>query len=305
MRKLGFAVLAVLACSTMLLFAQPVQEEQTLRIGIMPDVDSLPIQLAKRDGLYQTEGAAVELVLFHSPVERDAAFQAGKLDGMVGDTLGALFLRQAGFDGVITSITNGRYGIAASPRTTSRDRTSLVGKSVAVSSNTIIEYLADTLLSPTQVTMMAIPKIPVRMEMLLNGSLDAACLPEPFYALAVSQGAVPIADSRQLSEVPGVMVFTKKAVDSQKANLIGFYRAYRSACKRINADSNAYRDLLVEAADVPLAIKDSFEFVHYEAPRLPLASSVEAVQAWLKDRGLLTTDISYESLTDASVIEAL
>lgn len=127
-------------------FAQGNTDTSPVRIGILPDVDSLPIQLAQRDGLYASEGSAVELISFRSPVERDAAFQAGELDGMVGDTLGAFFLREAGYDILITSITNGRYGLAANPLEGATQLSDLAGREIAVSRNTIIEYVADSLM---------------------------------------------------------------------------------------------------------------------------------------------------------------
>lgn len=286
-------------------FAQGEIESGPVRIGILPDVDSLPIQLAQRDGLYTSEGSAVELIAFRSPVERDAAFQAGELDGMVGDTLGAFFLREAGYDILITSITNGRYGIAANPFDGATQLSDLEGRQIAVSRNTIIEYVADSLMGETPSDMMAIPKIPVRMEMLINGSIAGACLPEPLYSIAVSNGAVPLADSTQLQEVPGVMIFTREAVSERREDLTAFYRAYSEAAEKINSNPEAYRDYLVEAAGVPDTLKGDFAFVTYERPRLPERQGVEEVYTWLKERDLISSQITYSDLTDASVVDSL
>jgi len=86
-----------------------------LKVGVLPDLDSLPIILASKEGLFAAQGLDVELVSFRNPVERDAAFQAGRLDGIVADTLGAIFAVAGGGEGVITSVTTGRYGLAAAP----------------------------------------------------------------------------------------------------------------------------------------------------------------------------------------------
>ncbi len=286
-------------------FAQGNTDTSPVRIGILPDVDSLPIQLAQRDGLYASEGSAVELIAFRSPVERDAAFQAGELDGMVGDTLGAFFLREAGYDILITSITNGRYGVAANPLDGATQLSDLAGREIAVSRNTIIEYVADSLMGDTPSEMMAIPKIPVRMEMLINGSIAGACLPEPLYSIAVSNGAVPLADSTQLQEVPGVMIFTREAVSERSEDLAAFYRAYSRAAEKINSNPDAYRDYLVEAAGVPDTLKGDFIFVTYEKPRLPEREGVEKVYTWLKERDLITSQITYSDLTDSPAVDIL
>ncbi len=303
--KKFFMIVLLTTCILAGAFAQAAAEAQPLRIGIMPDVDSLPMQLAATEGLFETEGAQVELIPFRSPVERDAAFQAGELDGMVGDTLGAFFLREAGFDTVITSITNGRYGIAANPVDGAAKLSDLAGKEVAVSRNTIIEYIADELMKASPAVLMAIPKIPVRMEMLLNGSIAGACLPEPLYSIAVSKGAVALADSTQLDEVPGVMIFTTSSVAEKADALTAFYRAYAEACSRINENPKDYRDFLVTAAGVPEDIRDEFVFVTYDMPRLPESSQVMEVEKWLTDRDLITHTFSYDEMTDSSVVESL
>ena len=64
MNKRGIILLSVLVIGMGLAFGQPVKEQGPIRIGIMPDVDSLPIQLAERDGLYASENAPIELIQF-------------------------------------------------------------------------------------------------------------------------------------------------------------------------------------------------------------------------------------------------
>ena len=157
----------------------------TLKIGILPDLDSLPILAALKDGLYQSAGLSVELVSFKNPVERDAAFQAGTLDGIVSDTLGAVFSVLGGGDGVIVSITTGRYGLAASPKSGYTSIRDLAGKNIGISSNTVIEYVASTLMTEARDCRrkpsipLAVAQMPVRLELLLADTLPGACLPEP------------------------------------------------------------------------------------------------------------------------------
>ncbi|AEV28644.1 ABC-type nitrate/sulfonate/bicarbonate transport system, periplasmic component [Sphaerochaeta pleomorpha str. Grapes] len=299
--------LLVVACS---LFAQPNAEIQTIRIGIMPDVDSLPFMLASWQNLFEKQGVSVELVKFQSPVERDAAFQAGKIDGMVGDTLGALFLEQAGFDISILSVTNGRYGIAASPNGAITSLNELAGKEIAVSSNTIIEYLADSLVLSTGVAeadlkLIAVPKIPVRMELLLNGQIPAACLPEPLYTLVVTKGAKALGDSTSLPDAPGVMIFASSFSDKNRSTLTKVFKAYWEAGQLINANPDGYRTFLVEQAGFPQPVGPVFSFVTYEKPRVPTPSQVQKVVDWMHGRQLLDAEPSYGDLVDPLVVQAL
>ncbi|MDR0760461.1 MAG: ABC transporter substrate-binding protein, partial [Treponema sp.] len=100
------------------LYARPQTEAGTdapLRVGIMPDADSLPLMVARDEGLFVREGVDVELIVFSNPQERDAAIQTGRLDGAISDLLAAAFFAAGGFDTKVTSLTDGRYGIVASP----------------------------------------------------------------------------------------------------------------------------------------------------------------------------------------------
>ncbi|MDD3902474.1 MAG: MetQ/NlpA family ABC transporter substrate-binding protein [Sphaerochaeta sp.] len=306
------AVLCLLVSLSMLssLFSSPTSEQAPMKIGIMPDADSLPFLLAQERSLFTEAGLAVELVPFQSPVERDAAFQAGRLDGFVGDTLGALFLEQAGFDISVTSITNGRYGLVASPAKNIKSIKDLGGKEIAVSSNTIIEYLASSLVLSAGVEReafktIAIPKIPVRLEMVLSSQISAACLPEPFYTLALNKGAIDLGNSTSLDDAPGLMIFSAKFVENHKDALLSFYQAYWEAAQMINADSDAYRDFLVASTGFPEAIRDVYQFVEYTKPSVPTEDQVSKVVSWMEDHDLLTNPPSYENLVDDSIIAGL
>lgn len=306
------AVLCLLVSFAMLssLFSSPTSEQAPMKIGIMPDADSLPFLLAQERSLFTEAGLAVELVPFQSPVERDAAFQAGRLDGFVGDTLGALFLEQAGFDISVTSITNGRYGLVASPAKNIKSIKDLGGKEIAVSSNTIIEYLASSLVLSAGVEReafktIAIPKIPVRLEMVLSSQISAACLPEPFYTLALNKGAIDLGNSTSLDDAPGLMIFSAKFVETHKDTLLSFYQAYWEAARMINADSDAYRDFLVASTGFPEAIRDVYQFVEYTKPSVPTEDQVFKVVSWMEDHALLTNPPSYENLVDDSIIAGL
>ncbi|TFG79979.1 MAG: ABC transporter substrate-binding protein, partial [Spirochaetales bacterium] len=111
-----------------------------LRFGILPDSDSIPFMVAQAENLFAAEGVNVEIVRFTSPVERDAAFQAGAVDGVISDVIAAALAVQGGFDVRIVSVTDGRYGLVAAPGG-SKDPLALKGKSIGLSTNTIIQYL--------------------------------------------------------------------------------------------------------------------------------------------------------------------
>ena len=312
MKKNKFVVMVAFSMAVFLSFlpCAPNREQKPMQIGIMPDADSLPFLLAQEKKLFAKAGVAVDLISFQSPVERDAAFQAGKLDGFVGDTLGALLLEQAGFDISVTSMTNGRYGMVAAPQKGIHSLKDLSGKEIGVSNNTIIEYLASALVTKTGVAKesfktIAIPKIPVRLEMVLSSQISAACLPEPFYTLALTKGAIDLGNSTSLDDAPGVMIFSAEYVENHKDQLLHFYRSYWEAAQLINEDADAYQDFLISSTGFPEAIRDVYQFVEYTKPNVPTKEQVHKVAIWMESHALLDKLLPYEDLVDGSILAGL
>jgi len=297
---------SVLCCLS--LEARPQKETSApLRVGIMPDADSLPFMFARDNGFFEMEKVQVELIVFSSPVERDAAIQADRLDGAVSDLLSAAFLRAGGYDFKVTSLTDGRYGIAASAQSGVKTLAGLRGKRVGLSANTIIQYTVDAQLESAGVSMseyeaVAIPRMPLRLEMLLGGMIEAASLPEPLLPAAAAKGAVLLSTTDTSGIDAGVMLFSKKTLDTRLDSVKAFYRAYYRAALQINSNPDTYRDYLVEQADFPAAIKDAYRFVTYRKPSLPDDSQIRNVLNWLKIRKLLDVDLSYTELTDHRAI---
>ena len=253
-----------------------------LRIGIMPDVNSLPLMIARDEGLFAEQGVTVELVAFQNSQERDAAIKAGQLDGAVSDLLAAAFIAAGGFDMKVTSCTDGRFGGVGSARLNINTLADLRAKRVGLSTNTIIQYIVDTHLESAGVPLteyepVSVPRMPLRLEMIRTGQIEAAGLPEPLLTAAVEQGGVLLSTTDgaaaatvngtavqwtmvQGTTVPidaGVLLFSKKTLDSRLPDVQRFYRAYTRAADRINANPDAYRDYLVEKAAFPAAVKNA------------------------------------------------
>jgi NitT/TauT family transport system substrate-binding protein len=278
-----------------------------LRFGILPDADSLPFMVAEAEGLFAREGVAVELVPFVNAQERDAAIQAGRVDGAIADILAAAFLVAGGFDMRVTSVSDGRYGIAAAPGSGITSAAQLRGRRVGMSTNTIIQYSVDAILGAAGVPMdaytaVAIPKIPVRMEMLLAGQVDAAGLPEPLLTAALQRGATLVGTTDEFRIDAAVMLFSKAILDTRLNEVKKLYKAYAGATIRIDANPDSYRSFLVEKAAFPIEVRDAYRFVVYRKPTLPDPSQIETALAWLDSRNLLSKKLSAGDIVDGRAV---
>jgi NitT/TauT family transport system substrate-binding protein len=281
-----------------------------LRVGVFLDSDSLPLLVAEAEGRFAAEGVDVKLVTFQNPVERDAALQSGAVDGVVSDLLAAALATQSGFELRVTSLTDGRYGIATAPGSGIASARAVAGQPIGISTNSIIQYAADSLLTEagvpsSEIKAVAVPKMPVRLELLISGQLKAACLPEPLLTAAAGRGATIVAKSDDLGLKAGVLLFTKRALDERLPEIKAFYRAYAAAAAAINANNDKYRPFLVEKVAFPAAVRDAYRFVSYKKPRLPETADVEKVLSWMKAKGILKADIAASSLLDGRAIAGM
>lgn len=287
---------------------ETLKEQEIIKIGIFPIGDMLPLLVGIEEGFFDDEGVTLELVPFQSAVEKESAFQAGNLDGIITDMIVAHLLKNTGIPVEIGSLTlgvesnEGPFGIVSSPKTGITSIQELEGKKVAMSYNTIIEYVLDGILiqeglNEDFIEKVPVPNMSVRMEMLLEGQVDAAVLPEPLLTLAQMQGANLVIDDTQgqnLSQV--VLLFNSDFVDNNKESLKKFYRGYIKAVKAINSNPENYHQIFVEETRVPEAIKDIYKIPEFPEPELPLEDDMLRVQDWLLSKGLIDDYIKYEDM---------
>jgi len=311
-KKLIYVVVLVLLAASVI----PAQAQSsgawtdTLRLGVFADADSLPFLLAERDKLFAQEGVNVELIRFQSAVERDSAFQAGALDGMISDILAAMLSVQGGFPVKITSLTDGRYGIAAAPGSNLKSLTDLAGKAIASSRNSVIHYMIDRLMTDAgvpedKILISPVPKMPIRLEMLLGGQASGAGLPEPFLTTAATKGAKILAATDDYGMGLGVLLFSEKSLKEKLSLIERLYKVYWNAAQKINAAPDSYRQLLIDSAGFSKDAAQAYRFVVYRRPRLPRLEDMESASAWLVAKGLMTNPIASLSLIDPRPIQGL
>ncbi|HHW07002.1 MAG TPA: ABC transporter substrate-binding protein [Clostridia bacterium] len=313
MKKAGKYLLLMLAALLPLLFlagcSNPEQGSGTnitLKLGVLSLEDILPMVVADEKGYFAAEGLQVELIPFQSAVESQSAIQSGQIDGMMTDMIVAALLKDSGTDLRVTSVTleatgdRRRFAIVVSPQSDITTLAGLKGKELAISFNSIIEYTTDVLLKhhgidPEEVVKTAIPKIPVRLEMLVNNNIEAANIPDPLIAFAESNGCRTIVDDRGLSVSQAVLVMTEKTLVEKKEALQGFYRAYAKAVQEINSNPQDYKDTMVAHISIPEPIVDAYRVPLFPEPKLPSEEEVNGVLSWLREKGAIGEHITYEN----------
>lgn len=279
----------------------------SVKMGVLPVLDTLPLHVAVREGLFAAKGLDVELVPFASALERDAALQAGQHDGYFGDMVNTLMLIRAGVPmRIITVAQRTRpgqrmFGVAAAPARKDLAPAGLAGASVGISQSTVIEYLLDAMearagLAPGAMKRVDIKKIPLRVQMLLAGELDSALLPEPLLSLAASKGARVILTDEDLN-LPLTVVCLREKLAADPTVRKAFLAAYAEALARIAAKPEAYRALMAEVCRIPPELAGTYPVCAFPAPALPSPADVESVGVWMTAKGLLPAPLAFKDVT--------
>lgn len=303
MKKIISLVVALIVIMASGGCAAPARESQILKVGVLPDVDSIPLIIAEAQGYFEKAGAKVEIEHFSSAKDRDSALQAGSIDGAISDILAAAFAKDGGFDVKITSKSDGSYKFLAGKESGIESLEEMKGKANALSKNTIIEYATDMMLlesgvKPDDIDKQVIPQIPARLEMLQNGKVDTATLPEPLASSALKNGAKLLGSTDALGINPGVILFTSKAIDSKSEEIKSFYKAYNMAVEYLNKeDKSVYIDTIIEKAGFPVDVRDIITLPQYKKAVLSDKDDFENVIKWLKDKELIKNEYKFEDLT--------
>jgi NitT/TauT family transport system substrate-binding protein len=281
-------------------------KDGALRIGLMPAYNSIPLVAAAAAGLYEANGVSVQLVPFSGQLERETALQAGALDGTVSDLINAIQAWSHGSGARVTSVTEGNFSLLAAPGSAMaslRDWPTGSGAPVRTGllANSIVFFLTERMLTaagadPGKIELVPIVQLPARLEMLLAGRVEAACLPEPLATLAVSRGARTLADSDAMGTTPGVLLFTARALAEKRAQLRAFYRAYDAAVDELAARPLAYRAQIVSGCAFPPAVADVMKIPRFRHRFLPPESLVSDVSAWMIRTGLLDRSPLYRQI---------
>ena len=289
-------------------------ETTRLTVAFLPITDALPLYIAESQGYFLEENLKVKALSVANPIERDRLMQSGEIDGMLNElsTL-ALFNRdKVQLKAVVTvrkPMTGSPYfRIIASPGSEISSPIDLAGIPIAVSKNTVIEYLTERILQAEGIPVDSIktknvPVIPERFQLLMSGALPAATLPDPLGEAAIAAGAVLVIDDLSHPEFSvSVLSFTADLIYNNPRAVEGFVRAWNRAVKDLNSDPESFRELFLEKVRVPEIIEKTFRIPEFPYGEIPNQDQWKDVINWLHEKELLETSPLYESsITDTFI----
>jgi len=289
-------------------------EHRTLRIGVLPILDTLPMIVAEDQGLFQEQGVTVEFIPAASAAERDQLVQTGRVDGIITDLVAlALYNRETpqvvGLRYAMTPTEEfPQFRIMASKGANITQPRELSGVQIGVSEGTVIEYVTDRLLeaeglAASEVETLGVPRIPERMALLRSGELPAATLPEPLASLALQDGSLVVVDDTEHPDTScSIYAFRKSSLDAQPNAVRGFLEAVSQASRAINEDKGRWSDLLAEQNLVPEPLIGSYQLPDYPGDEAPTEAQFADAVEWLLVNDRLSEEPSYTDAVDAAFL---
>jgi NitT/TauT family transport system substrate-binding protein len=281
-----------------------------IKFGSLPVLQALPLYVAKEKGLFTKAGVNVDLITFNTAAEKDIALSVGSVEGCFADLVTSIILRGNGRD-VSVVATNydtrkdrrmfGVLGRAGGKYKTVAD---LAGVPVAVSSNTVIDYVTEKLLTNggvplDKVASVETKNIGIRMQMLMSGQVEAATLPEPLVTAALSKGAVLLADDSGLGASQTVLVFAGTFIKKYPEEVKKFLKAVEEASKLIKSAPDAQRKIMVKYVRLPEALKDKYPMPVFPDLHAPDEEAVSDIGQWLQKRKVIRKAPAYGQVVDA------
>ena len=288
---------------------------EPLTVGLMRIDDSFPFYVAEKEGLFEKHNVAVELQNFSNARDLSTALQGGELDALMTDTVVTGLSIKGGADVRIVAMAlgavpeEGRFLVISAPDSGITASEQLAGKNVAISNNTMMDYLIDQFeaeLGLENMTTVNMPDLMLRTTTLLEGKdIDAAILPDPLAAFAVAEGANIVIDDTKLGEnlSQSVVVVTKENIDDNRAQVEAMLAAYNEAIALINENPDKYRTFALECANVPEALAETYPTPTFTANCVPTEAQIARVNDWLVEKELLTEAYTYEQMVDDSFIK--
>lgn len=283
-------------------------ELQPLSLGMMPTLEGLPFCIAEKQGIYDSLGLDLTFTRFNSSSDRDAVFQKGQIDGIITDYPSAAFLQAHHHSGLsFVMKNNGYFCFIVSKESKVNRPQQLKLKNIAVSRNTIVEYATDRLLQKWEISLSdvnspEIGQIPLRLQMLQYGQIDASFLPDPFASIAMNSGHRSLVSTQELGINFTGTAFSTKALNEKRKEIKLLIQGYNLGVEYIQSHpQKEWKEQLMELG-VPENLTGLIALPSYHTATLPSEADIKEAINWLKAHQRISASYKGDQLIDTTFI---
>ena len=253
------------------------EETLSLKIGVMPAVDTAPIYLAEEKGYFDELGLDLTIELFNNAGDRQTALQTHAIDGAMTDLIAVATNINGGFDLKATTLTDGVFPVLVRAGYEETPEIKVAMMEVSVSNFLIDEWLGDDY----TIEKVFINDIPARLEMIKSGQVDMGLFPEPMASNGAANGDLEKRIYTPEDGIcPNVMAFTDKALTEKEEAIARFHEGYNKAAQDLMENPDEARTLLIEKLNLNPAIQDVIILPTYSLAHLPEEAYIQKIMDW-------------------------
>lgn len=275
-------------------------EDLTLKVGLMPAVDSAPVLLAEKNGYFKELGLNVELQIFNNAQDRQSALQTHTIDGAITDLIAVAANVDGGFDIKATTMTNGVFPVLLKEGSDSKESIKVGMMEVSVTNFLIDEWLGDKY----TIEKVFINDIPARLSAIGSGQLDMGLFPEPMASMGELNGLQKKLYQPEEGFCPDVIVFTGKSLAEKEEAIKLFHKAYNKAVDELNKNKQLGIDIIMEKIpNLKPEIKDKITLPEYTKVTLPDNQYIEKIIQWASEVMKKELKVKADDLVERRFVE--
>jgi NitT/TauT family transport system substrate-binding protein len=305
-------LIVCILCGTINGYTKEIKEKTpaipvVMKFGTIPVLQSLPLFVAAEKGFFREQGLHVQIILFNSAMEKDIALSSGQISGYFGDIMTPLVLQANGIGVKIvaanfnTANEQRMFAILTSPQSQNKNLEEVAREGIATSSNALPEYLIVRLLSSqkikrSNIKLIDVKNIPIRLQMLMSNQVSAALLPEPLATLAEKKGAKALIDDRAQGLSTTVLVFSDKYLKMYPQAIKSFHIALKKAADYINKNPREVRTTMNRECKIPEPLQGTFPIPVFPQLAIPSEQQVMDVYNWLREKQIIKKRMTYKEM---------
>lgn len=267
------------------------RDSVALHVALMPVADCLPFYVAQRAGIYERLGLDLRIHTLWAQLDTDTALLRRRVHVVYSDLVRAMMIQQTDtFDLRAVAALPGELQLITNRRGRVRALGQLKERMVAVSRHSITDYWSDRLMdsarmAQTDIFRPQINSVRIRTDMLCNGTMDAALLPQPFALETRLRGhALNFSTEGLQPRLAALLVPTAVLADTTRLQQIRWlFQGYDEAV----ALRDSLPALLKQLCLTPDSLTDTIARALPPLPLLaePRRADADAALRWITSRG--------------------
>ena len=290
---------------------QAQRDSLALKVAVMPTLDCLPLFYAEKCGIFDSLGLDVRLTKYMAQMDCDTAVINGRTDVAYSDLIRAALMQSKGTGLYAIIPADGYHELVTVKSKRMRTPAHLKERMIAIARHSVTDLLLDTIIQQNKLDAGSIyhPQINdinLRCNMLLNGTIDAALLPEPYATQARATGHKSIYSSQKQHIQLMTFIATSKAMgDKRKKQQIellvkGYNQAVRAINQKSEPDSITH---ILNSYPLETATIDTLKLPQFKPTHSFDNQQVATAIRFLRKRALITNQYKGDTLISTLFIK--